>query len=123
MKNVMLPIQLLNAVSLTTNVTSAPIRVAWLDNISIQINLTGAAEGSFSVQVSNDVTWNPDGSLKGAGNWTTLTAPAAVAVTGGAPSPIAIDVNQTGFYGIRLVWTNNASPASSASAYLMAKGV
>jgi hypothetical protein len=109
--------------SLEADYVSPPIRVQGLDNISFQINITGAAEGSFSVQVSNDVSFNPDGSVRDPGTWTALTSPAAVAVTAGAPSPIFFDVNQTSAYAIRLSWTNNASPESSASIYLTAKAV
>lgn len=122
-KNVLLPIRLLEAAVLTDDVTSAPVKVSFLDNISIQINLTGAPAGAFSVQVSNDVSWNPDGSLRNPGEWTTLTTPPSITVTAGSPDPIFIDVNQTGANGIRLIWVDNASPSGTATAILMAKGI
>lgn len=122
-KNTLLPIKILDEADLTANVESDPIKTTFLDNISIQINLTAAPAGAFSVQVSNDVSWYPDGTLRNPGQWTTLTTPPSITVTAGSPDPIFIDVNQTGANGLRLVWVDNASPSGTATAYLMAKGI
>jgi len=122
-KNTLTPIKIMDAVDLTSNQTSTPVKITFLDNVSIQINLTDSPAGSFSVEVSNDFSLNPDGSIRDAGQWTVLTSPSSVTVTAGSPDPIFIDVNQSGANAIRLVWTDNASPDGTATCYLMAKAV
>lgn len=122
-KNVLTPIKIMDAVSLTADRTSTPVQIRYLDNISIQINLTASPAGAFSVQVSNDFSLNVDGSIRNPGEWVTLTSPSSVTVTAGSPDPIFIDVNQSGASAIRLIWVNNASPDGTATVYLMGKAV
>lgn len=122
-KNALLPIKIMDAVDLTEDQVSRPIHIQWLDNVSIQVNLTDSPAGAFSVQVSNDCTLNPDGSVRDPGTWATLTSPAAVTVTAGAPDPVFMEVNQSGAAFIRLAWVDNASPSGTATAWLTAKAL
>lgn len=123
-KNVLGPITILDAVDLTENQASAPIHILHLDNIAVQANFTGAPDGTLSVQVSNIPVLLPDGSVRGGDNdddWITLTTPAAVTVSDDTPA--GLDVNQSGFAFMRVIWTNSASAASTGTVRVTAKAL
>jgi len=82
-----------------------------IDNISLisyDISWSGTSPvGVMSVQVSNTYSLNVDGTVNNAGNWTTLTLSAATNVSGNTGNG-GIDVDVTGFYAIRLVYTKTS---------------
>lgn len=70
--------------------------------ISYDISWTGSTPvGVMSVQVSNTYSQNGDGTVRNAGNWTTLTLSDPPSVSGNTGNG-GIDVDATGFYAIRL---------------------
>ncbi len=123
MKNVILPKRILDGASLSTSLTSQVIDIRYLDNVGIQIVLTGAsnAVGVFDVQVSNDHTINADGSTRDAGAWISLPA-VSETITSGSPSPIFLDLNQLGAAFIQLIYTRT-SGTGTVVATLTSKGV
>lgn len=76
--------------------------------ISYDISWAGTAPiGVMSVQVSNSYSKNADGSVKNAGNWTTLVLSAATPVSGNTGTGF-IDIDQLAGYAIRLVYTRTS---------------
>lgn len=100
-----------NTGSMAANIISAPTIVQKLSMISYQASWAGTTPvGTISVQLSNDFSLNADGSIHNAGTWTTMTfnyngSPAtSVPVTGNTGNGM-IDIDATGAYAIRLVYT------------------
>lgn len=90
---------------MSASITSKVTVIQNLSMIGYDISWSGTSPvGTMSVQVSNTYVQNADGSVKNAGNWTTLTLSSATAVSGNTGNG-AIDVDATGFYAIRLVYT------------------
>lgn len=76
--------------------------------ISYDISWTGSTPvGVMSVEVSNTYSQNGDGTVRNAGNWTTLTLSATPTVSGNTGNG-GIDVDATGFYAIRLKYTRTS---------------
>ena len=102
------------------SITSA---VTIIDNktlIGYDISWTGTSPvGVMSVEVSNTYSQNPDGSVRDAGNWTTLTLTTPANVTGNTGNGF-IDVDITAAYAIRLVYTRT-SGTGTMQAYVTAK--
>lgn len=119
--NVQYPYHLINAVSMAATITSAAQNIITQDNVGLQLNWTGTPVGTFSVQVSNDHAENPLGNVTVAGNWTTLTLSASVTAAGSADTAF-IDINQSGAYFLRVVYTRT-SGTGTLNCYLTAKGV
>jgi len=63
--------------------------------------------GVITVEVSNTYALKGDGTVRTAGNWTTLTLSSACAVSGNSGNG-AIDVDATAFYAIRLKYTRTS---------------
>ena len=99
---------LVNAQSMATSITSPASFINTLSGISYDVSWTGSPVGTFSVQVSNSYTQNPDGSVANAGNWTTIPSSGFIG-TLPAPSGSAgngfIDVVGTEAAAVRLVYT------------------
>ncbi len=90
--------------SLTSEVTI----VQKLSMISYDISWAGTSPvGAMSIQVSNTFTQNGDGSVRTAGNWTTLVLSSTTNVSGNTGNGF-IDVDATGAYAIRLVYTRTS---------------
>lgn len=90
---------------MSASITSAVTIIQKLSQISYDISWSGSApSGSISVQVSNTYSQNADGSVKNAGNWTSLTLSSSTTVSGNTGSGF-IDIDATGAYAIRLVYT------------------
>jgi hypothetical protein len=92
------------AASITSDVTI-------IDNLTMigyDVSWTGSSPvGSMSVQVSNTYSQNADGSVRDAGNWTTLTLSSAAPVSGNSGNGF-LDIDATGAYAIRLVYTRTS---------------
>lgn len=92
----------------SSTITSAVTIIKKLSMISYDVSWAGTAPvGALSVQVSNTYTQNADGSVRNAGNWTTLTLSAPATVSG-TPGNGMIDVDATGAYAMRLVYTRTS---------------
>lgn len=92
--------------SMATSITSAPTIVQNLSMVSYDISWSAGSTpvGTMSVQVSNTYSQNADGTVRNAGNWTTLTLSNTPAISGNTGNG-AIDIDATAFYAIRLVYT------------------
>lgn len=91
--------------NMASNITSIVTVVQNLSMISYDISWAGTSPvGTLSVQVSNTYSQNVDGSVNNPGNWTTLTLSSPTAVSGNTGNGF-IDVDATGAYAMRLVYT------------------
>lgn len=97
--------------NMSGNITSKPSLVPNLSMMSYAYSWAGTAPvGAVSIQVSNDYSINPDGSTRNPGTWNTITfslagVPATSAPVTGSPGNGFIDVDATGAYAIRTVYT------------------
>lgn len=106
--------------SMATSITSEVSIIPNLSMVSYDISWTGTAPvGTMTVQISNTYVESPDGSIRNAGNWTTLVLSAPTPVSGNTGNG-AIDVDATGFYAIRLVY-NRTSGTGTMVAVVAAK--
>lgn len=89
------------------SVTSAPTIINYVSGVSYDITWTGTPTGSFSVQVSNTYSENPDGSVRNAGNWANVIISPAVNAAGSDDNAI---INLAGLetYAVRLVYTRSS---------------
>lgn len=119
-KNTLSPVLIMDAVSLAADAESSVVKIQRLDNVGMQIDLTGSPTGSFQAQISNNASWNPDGSLRDAGTW--INVGTAATVTAGSPDPIFIDLNQMSAKAVKLVYTRT-SGTGTASVLLTGKAI
>lgn len=90
------------------NITSAVTIIQKLSMISYDVSWIGSTPiGVMSVQVSNSYSQNADGTVRNAGNWTTLTLSTSAPVSGATGNGF-IDIDATGAYAIRLVYTRTS---------------
>lgn len=102
------------------NVISAVTVIQNLSMISYDISWTGSTPvGAMTVQVSNSYSQNADGSVKNAGNWTTLVLSDTTDVSGNTGNG-GIDIDASAFYAIRLVYTR-ASGTGTMNAIINGK--
>lgn len=102
-------------------VTSAVTCIQWLDNIGIQLTWTGAAVGTFAVEVSADYAQDIEGNVQVAGNWTALSlSPAPVAA--GVANTIYVDINGISAPWIRIKYTKTSS-TGTLQGYITGKSV
>lgn len=96
------------------SLTSVVTIIQKLSMISYSLSWAGTSPvGTVSVQASNDYAVYPDGTVKNAGTWSTLT----LSVNGSPVSTIAIsgntgngliDLNSCAAYAIRLIYTRTS---------------
>ena len=96
------------AVTGTNTYTSSVVEILNLDNVYLQLDITGTPTGLFSVEVSSNYSQDMEGNVINAGNWVTLTLSPSPAVTAGSPTDIGIDCNQLGAPYLRVQYTNSA---------------
>ena len=90
------------------NIISAVTIIQKLSMRSYDISWSGTTPvGAMSVQVSNSYSQNADGSVRNAGNWTTLTLSSPPTVSGNTGNGF-IDVDATGAFAMRLVFTRTS---------------
>jgi hypothetical protein len=119
--NLLYPIHLIMAQSMTSTVTSNPVEVQRQDNIGVQLNWTGTPVGTFSVEVSMDYAQDYLGNVLNAGNWITLPLSPTIIASGSADTAY-IDLNQLSATYIRIVYAPTSS-TGTLDAYVDAKGV
>ena len=106
------PFSVITNGDMSANIISAVTIVQNLSMISYDVSWTGTAPvGVMSVQVSNTYTQNADGTVRNAGNWTTLTLSAPTNVSGATGNGF-IDVDATGAFAMRLVYTWTSGTAT-----------
>jgi hypothetical protein len=102
---------------MATSIISSPTVIQKLSMISYSMSWVGSPVGTASVQVSNDYTQNSDGSVMNPGTWNTLTldylgTPVQSIPITGANGSAFIDVDATGAYAMRLVYTATSGAAT-----------
>ncbi len=111
-----------------TSKTSSIVDIQNLDNIGIQVDLTGTLTGTLAVNVSLNHKENSQKVVIVAGTFAPLlltyngTQATGVAITSGSPSPVILDLNQLSAPYIELVWTAT-SGTGNITAVLSAKSV
>lgn len=102
------PHSVITSGNMNASITSEVTIIQKLSMISYDISWSGTAPvGAMSVQVSNTYSQNVDGSVRDAGNWTTLVLSSPAPVSGNTGNGM-IDVDATGAYAIRLVYTRTS---------------
>jgi hypothetical protein len=93
---------------MSANITSQPTVIQNTSKISYDVSWVGSAPvGTLQVQVSNSYTQNSDGSVKNAGNWTTLTLDVTPTVSGNTGNGF-IDLLEMASYAVRLVYVRTS---------------
>lgn len=106
--------------SMASSITSEVTIIQNLSMLSYDVSWAGTAPvGVMSVQVSNTYSQNADGTVRNAGNWTTLTLSSTTNVSGSTGNGM-IDIDATGCFAIRLVYTRT-SGVGTMNAVLNAK--
>ena len=100
-------------------VASAVTIVQSIPAIAYTFQWTGTPTGSFSVQISNDYSLYPNGTVNNPGTWTTLPLGGTSTVSGDDGSG-AFDIRETGFYAIQLIYTKG-SGSGTLNAYVAGK--
>lgn len=104
--------------SSTLTVNSPAVHILNLDNVFMQMNVTGTAVGAFSIQVSADHQQDQMGNVIVAGSWIEVVN---IPITGTAIN-IGEDLNQLGAPWVRLQYTN-VSSTGHVSAFVSGKGL
>jgi hypothetical protein len=101
----------LSGVDMEAGITSNPIWLGHIVNFSIQLVFTGAPNGAFKLQASNDEGSN-DFRIANATitNWTDV---ANSSTNVSAAGSILYNIENSGYRWVRLVWTDSASDTSA----------
>ena len=112
--------------NMASNITSAVTVLQSITKISYQFSWSGTSPvGTIALQLSNDYSLLPNGSVNNAGTWTTATisvngSPASsVAISGNTGNGV-IDVSPTATYAARVVYTA-ASGSGTLNCTIMGK--
>jgi hypothetical protein len=102
------PFSVITDGDMSASITSKPTIIQKLSMIGYDIRWTGTSPiGDLTVQVSNTYSENADGSVRNSGTWTTLTLSATTSVASNSGNGY-IDIDATGAYAIRLVYTRTS---------------
>lgn len=108
--------------NMSGNIISAVTIVQNLSVVSYDISWTAGASpiGNMSVQVSNTYTQNADGTVRNAGNWTTVPLGTNTTNINTNTGNGFIDIDITGAYAIRLLY-NRTSGSGTMQAVVSGK--
>lgn len=120
-KNNLISFKTFASVSMSASVTSSATNIAYLDNIGVQFNFTGAPVGTFQIEVSADYQQDTQGVVTNTGTWIPLTLSPAPAANASA-SAIYVDLNQLSAPWVRTSYTVT-SGSGVLSSYITAKMV
>jgi hypothetical protein len=103
------------------NITSAVSIIQKISMFSYSYSWAGAGpSGNISVQVSNDYALDPQGNVKNAGTWNTLTldsagtATTSISVSGNTGTGF-IDIDQCGAYAVRTLYVRTSGTGTLQS--------
>ena len=101
----------------TAVVTSEITEIRGFDNVSYEADFSGTPTGTFSVQVSNsyDPITNPNAVF-------VILPLSPTPVASGSSGVLGIDINQSGFKWIKLVYTN-ISGTGTLNGYVSGKSI
>jgi hypothetical protein len=92
----------------SATITSTATIIQKLSMVSYDVSWVGTSPvGTITVEVSNTYRENPDGSIKVAGNWTSVSLSASGAVSGNTGNGF-LDIEATGAYAMRLKYTKTS---------------
>ncbi len=123
-KDVIKPFQIFVDVSMADDAASIPTNIQWLDNVSVQLNWTGNAQGDFEIQASLDYLPSGDptnNKVANAGNWVAIPLDQFVLAAGSADVAL-IDLNEIPFPWIRVVYTRTTG-TGTLNGYIVAKAI
>lgn len=107
-RSILAPFSVITNGSMSTSLISKVTIMQHMSMLSYDISWAGTAPvGVITVQVSNSYSINPDGSVKNAGSWTTLTLSSPTNVSGATGNGF-IDIDATAGYACRLVYTRTS---------------
>lgn len=105
---ILAPFSVVTNGDMSASITSDVTIIQNVSMISYDISWSGTSPvGDISIQVSNTYSKNADGSVKNAGNWTTLTLSAPTAISGNTGVGF-IDITELSSYAIRLVYVRTS---------------
>ncbi len=120
--NLLRPLTLLSAVSMSTDITSVAVEIKNQDNIGVQLNWTTAdAIGAFSIQISSDHVQDLEGNIQTPGNWISLPLSPGISSAGNSDTAY-VDLNQMSAQYMRVLYTRT-SGSGTVTAIVVAKGV
>lgn len=90
--------------NMAATVHSVPSNIKMMSLAGYDLSWTGTPVGTFTVEVSNSYTQDPNGNAINAGNWTALTLSTAVTATGAAGGAF-IDIDAVSASWMRLTYT------------------
>lgn len=102
----------------TSTITSPVIHILNLDNIYLQLNVSGTATGAFSLQVSGDHLEDQEGNVLVAGSWIEVVS---LPIAGSAVN-LGEDLNQLGAPYFRVQYTN-VSGSGTVNGFISGKGL
>lgn len=117
-KNVLTPYKLVSAADISVDSTSAAVNIQWLDNVSVQANLSGSPVGNLQIQGSLDYSQTPFNPAA-AGTWVNVL-PSAVAIS--ASGSVLLNLDQLAFPWIRVQYLHT-SGTGSMDVYISAKEI
>lgn len=121
-KNTLTPFQIFNATTMAASATSPVIVIAYMDNIGIQLQWTGAPVGTFSFEISLDYAASqPGGAVSNTGTWIPLAVSPSITASGSADQAY-VEINQSAATAIRIKYTRT-SGTGALTGYISAKQV
>jgi len=90
-KNTLTPIYIITNGDMSGNITSNSTNVQFLDDVSVQIVITGSPTGEFFWDVSLDNT-----------NFVSIPMTPSASISAGSPNDIGIDYERTAFVYVRI---------------------
>lgn len=112
-KNVLTPVVLESAKSLSASFVTSPTTVLFQDNLSYQINITTSdAVGTFSIEASNNYQEQNSLDTADAGDWLTLTLDGTPTLAS-TSDIIGISLNQFPYKAIRLRYTRTSGTGAA----------
>jgi hypothetical protein len=103
------------------NLTSAVTQIQHLDDITVQVNVTGTPTGVLQVQYSLDFTEDFMNNVTNPGTWVNDIY-AVQTVTAGNPTSTIFDLTLKGAPYVRLTWTST-SGTGTINAFISGKAV
>lgn len=119
--NLLKPVAIWTAHSMTVDTTSSIVEIKNQDNIGIQLHWTGTPAGAFDFQISSDYSQDTEGNVQNVGNWISLTLSPAISASG-AGDDAYVDLNQMSAQYVRVVYTAT-SGAGVLTGLVVGKGV
>lgn len=93
---------------MSDDIVSSVTIIQKLSLVSYGVSWTGSSPvGVITVQVSNDYSLNPDGSVNNTGTWNDLPLSATCDVSGNSDNGF-IDIDAQAGYALRLVYTSTS---------------